>query len=137
MSPPVFRTLNVLSMNGNANFYHQIRYLIADDDLSRALAQLHDLLQNSPKLDEVLLQSARLNDISRQVRLGLTDFSQASLTKNQIRAGLLELLTEIESREQSLPEVRGEIEKFTAGKTFVQHAEKIYNIEKIDKADFS
>lgn len=124
-------------MNENANFYHQIRHLIADDDLSRAIVLLRELLQNSPKLDEVLLQSARLNDISRQVRQGLTDFSQASLTKNHIRAGLLELLAEIESLEQPLPEVRGEIEKFTAGKTFVQHAEKIYNIEKIDKANFS
>lgn len=124
-------------MNTALSFTAQVRELIRADDLPEALRLLQELLKNSPKLNEVLLQSARLSDISRQIRLGLIDFNQASLTKNQIRAGLLELIAEIETQENTAPEVRGELERFAAGKTFIQHAEKIYNIEKIDKADFS
>lgn len=124
-------------MNTALTFPAQVRQLIAADDLSEALRLLQDLLKNSPKLNEVLLQSARLSDISRQIRLGLADPGQANLTKDQIRNGLLELLAEIETRENALPDVRAELERFAGSKTIVQHAEKIYNIEKIDKADFS
>lgn len=124
-------------MNTVPNFPAQVRQLIAADDLSEALRLLQDLLKNSPKLNEVLLQSARLSDISRQIRLGIVHPDQANLTKDQIRNGLLELLVEIETQETALPDVRAELDRFTGGKTIVQHAEKIYNIEKIDKADFS
>ena len=124
-------------MNTALSFPAQVRELIRTDDLPEALRLLQELLKNSPKLNEVLLQSARWSDISRQIRLGLVDFNQASLTKSQIRAGLLELLAEIETQENTVPEVRGELERFAAGKTIVQQAEKIYNIEKIDNANFS
>lgn len=124
-------------MGSALSFPEQVRQLIRTDDLPEALRFLQELLKNSPKLNEVLLQSARLSDIGRQIRLGLVDFNQANLTKNQIRVGLLELLAEIETQDYTLPEVRGELERFTTGKTIIQYAEKIYNIEKIDKADFS
>lgn len=124
-------------MNAARPFPAQVRELISTDELPEALRLLQELLKNSPKLHEVLLQSARLSDIGREIRLGLIDYNQANLTKNQIRAALLELLSEIEMQENTVPEVREEMERFSAGKTIVQHAEKIYNIDKIDKADFS
>lgn len=124
-------------MNTALSFTAQVQELIRTDDLPEAFHLLQELLKNSPKLNEVLLQSARWSDISRQIRLGLIDFNQASLTKSQIHAGLLGLLAEIETQKNTVPEVRGELERFAAGNIFLQQAEKIYNIEKIDKADFS
>lgn len=78
------------------SFLSDIRNLIANDDLPAALEQLRGLLENSPKLDEAILQSARFKDIRRQIRLGMVSNAEASLTQNQIRAGLLDLLREIE-----------------------------------------
>lgn len=124
-------------MRTEQSFHTHIRQLIASDELSQALRLLQELLQNSPKLNEAILQSGRLSDISRQLRLGLIDQDQASLTKNQIRAGILELLDEVEAQEKIRPELQGEVERFAAGTTVIQNAEKIYNIEKIDNADFS
>jgi len=79
------------------SFLDNIRDLIANDDLTGALQQLRKLLDNSPKLDEAILQSARFQDIRKQIRLGLISHAEANLTQNQIRAGLLDLLREIEN----------------------------------------
>lgn len=78
------------------NFLRQIRDLIAADELEAALLQLRSLLEHSPKLDEAILQSGRFQDIGKQIRKGTVSYAEASLTKNQIRAGLLDLLREIE-----------------------------------------
>lgn len=144
----------------NQTFLAKIRQLISTDELKQAVRLLQYLLKNSPKLNEAILQSARLSDISNQVRLGLVDDKQASLSKNQIRAGILDLLDEIEIQEAAVSEIKKEVEiaisivnskNVVTGKieavgdihigdkntTITQTAEKIYNIEKIDKADFS
>ncbi len=77
-------------------FLSNIRDLIARDELAAALSQLRSLLDNSPKLDEALVQSARFQDIRKQIRLGTVSHAEANLTQNQIRGGLLDLLREIE-----------------------------------------
>ena len=159
-------------MDTNA-FLSNIRDLIAHDDLTAALLQVRGLLENSPKLDEALLQSARFHDIRKQIRLGMVSHEEANLTQNQIRAGLLDLLREIEegiegTRSQDIDRVtsshpvnilREEMERaisivksknmvvsstITAGgnvhigdKTISQTADKIYNIDNIDTANFS
>lgn len=141
----------------NDAFRSHIRQLIADDALPEALQQLRNLLQNSPQLSEAILQAARLSDVSRQIRLGLINHQEANLTKNQIRAGLLDLLDDIELQDAK-PAIQEEIKAaisisnsknivvgstITAGgnvhigdSNTTQNAEKIYNIDKIDKADF-
>jgi len=99
-------------MNKNHSFFTHIRQHIAEDELKEAIRLLQDLLQNSPKLDEAILQSARLSDVSRQIRLGLIDDKQAELTQNQIRMGVLELVDEIEAQQTASPEVQEELEQF-------------------------
>jgi len=87
-----YRTHNMTT----TQFLQQIRDLIARDDLADALQQLRLLLDSSPKLDEAILQSARFQDIRKQIRLGTVSNTESNLTQNQIRAGLLDLLREIE-----------------------------------------
>jgi hypothetical protein len=124
-------------MKTTASFRAQIQHRIAADEISEAIQLLQDLLKDSPKLNEVLLQSGRLSAISQQVRLGMVDNKQADLTKNQIRAGILELLDEIEAQGKQSPALQEAVEQFAAGITINQNAEKIYNIDKIDNANFS
>jgi len=147
------------------SFLSEIRDLIANDELPAALKQLRLLFDNSPKLDEIILQSARFQDIRKQIRLGVVNHTEANLTQNQIRAGLLDLLRDIEdsiaetSARPDAPALRAEMERavsvvnskntligstITAGgsvhigdKTITQTADKIYNIDKIDDANFS
>jgi hypothetical protein len=151
-----------------------IRNLIAKDDFPTAIQELSAFLKDSPHVDEAIQQSARYNDIMRQIRLGIVDFQTATLAKNQIRMGILDLLREIEERENE-PNIRAELAQYavkiekniannstlnaggnvTIGDTtntnnhsgsgdnvqgdkkIIQNADKIYNIDKIDNANFS
>lgn len=102
-------------------FQSQIESLISKDELSSAIQLLHQLLQDSPRLDEAILQSARLTEVKKQIRLGLINYEQANLTKNQIRAGLLELLEEI-GEQSAVPAIRSEVERYAvriSGKNIV------------------
>lgn len=91
-------------------FIEIIREHISRDELEIALGQLRALLKSSPKLDEVILQSARFQDIRKQIRSGTTSKLEANLTQNQIRAGLLDLLLEIETQ-GATPTLREELER--------------------------
>lgn len=81
----------------NQEFIQDIRNLIAQDELATALQKLRATLKNAPKLNEVLQHSGRFQYIRKQIRLDTVSHAEATLTQNQIRFGLLDLLTEIES----------------------------------------
>jgi len=128
----------------------QIRTQIANGELSLAIQSLLTILYNSPKLDEAVQQSARFQAINQQIRLGIIGNEEATLSKNQITWGILELLRNLEQNQDSiaLNSILDEIENQSkdhelqkelqaAAKTIIQNAEKIYNIEKIDNANFS
>lgn len=89
---------------------------------------MKQLLEDSPQLDEVIQQSGRFTDIQKQIHLGTVSHAKANLTKNQIRIGLLALL-----REMQTPV----IQKVANEPQVIQNAEKIYNIDHIDQANFS
>jgi len=139
-------------------YIKDIRNLIAQNELDEAIKQLRLLLENSPKLDEVILQSACFYNIRQQIRQGVVCHAEANLAQNQLRSGLLDLLREIdEQSEKSI--LKQEMERaisvansknvllnsiISAGdnihigdKIVHQTADKIYNIEKIDTANFS
>lgn len=114
-------------------FFQHIRSLIAKDDLNSALTQLQKYLQHTPVLNDVLQQAGRFANIQKQIALGTVSHKEASLTTNKIRIGLLELLTELEGiTEQS--DLKPEAQQAVST---IQTAEKIYNIDHIDNANFS
>lgn len=110
-----------------------IKDLISRNKIELALESLRTLLDNSPELYEVLHHSARWADITGQIRKGTVGFQEAELVKNQIRDGLLGLIEEIQEQEKQ-PAIREEIAKTDAK---YQIAEKIYNIDHINQANFS
>lgn len=93
-----------------AEFTDHIGALIGKDDLKTAIREMGQFLKNSPRLDEVILQSSRFTDLMAQIRSGTISFEDASLSKNQIRFALLGLLREVEESEAAHPDVRSEIE---------------------------
>lgn len=78
-----------------------IRQLIAEDELQQALELLRLNLSGDPRLDEAVHQSGRFQYIRKQIRLGIVSFEDANLTQNQIRFGLLDLLSEMEQEGQA------------------------------------
>lgn len=142
-----------------ATFLEEIRQYIGSDELAQALQQLRQFLSHSPQIEEVLQQSGRFAAICKQIRLGTVSHEDATLTRNQIRAALLELLDELEVQQAQSLVLGQEMERavalvdskntvvnsnITAGgdihigdKQIKQQAENIYNIDKIDQANFS
>jgi predicted HTH transcriptional regulator len=80
------------------SFVNNVRQLIGENDLKTTLNELQRFLKDSPKLDEMLMHSARFQEVLRHIHLGTIDFDKAIITKNQINKGVLELLREIEER---------------------------------------
>jgi response regulator of citrate/malate metabolism len=86
--------------------------MVGNNDLKEAISYLHMVLKNSPMLDEILIQSARLNDVMMQIRLGTVEYEKANITKNQIRYGLLDLAREIENCASNNNELQKEIDRY-------------------------
>ena len=93
-----------------ANVIGRIRELISIDDLPTTIQLFHEIKSNY--LDEIVLQSARHNDLIRQIRLGVIEPSEARIEKNGIRLALLEVLNLIEIEIQNNSEFAEEISRF-------------------------
>ncbi|MBL7793111.1 MAG: hypothetical protein JNK77_12350 [Saprospiraceae bacterium] len=94
----------------NTKYLHTIRDLIGRGQIDRAMEQLRVLLENSPHLDVIIQQQARFQAIRQQIRLGTVSHQDATLTKNQISAALLDLLQEIEEQGEN-PAIGAELNK--------------------------
>ena len=114
------------------HIYTQIRKKIGQGNLEQALRDMKQLLENSPKLDEAIHQSRRFKDIRKQIHLGTASHEDMTLTENQITSWLLDLLREMETGE-SAPH----IQEAANEPQVIQQAEKIYNIQHIDQANFN
>lgn len=95
------------------NYFQHIRHLIAKDDTAQAIHQLCALLENSPQLTEVLIQSSRHASLIKQIRMGLVEMEQADRTKQQINKALLDLLAELSELEKK-PSTQAEMQQAIA-----------------------
>ncbi len=108
------------------NYCKRIGDLVGKDDLKTAIQELYQLLKKSPKLDEAIIQSARYNEIMKQIRLGTVSFEKANQTKNQIRLGILTLLAEIEEQAAQHEQVLSEVEAYqSSGDTIIKNSKNI------------
>ncbi len=120
-------------METTHTYISAIKRLIGKDDLSEALKQLQALFANSPRLDEIILQSARFEAIRKHIREGTVNTEEKNIELSKIRAGIMDLLRSFEETANQ-PELGVELQKAT--KTIIQQAPKIYNIDHIDNANF-
>ena len=93
------------------NFIHNLRRLIAKGELETSINDLITFLSKSPKLDDVIMQSARLSDLAKQVRNGTIRYDDINITKNQITKAVLELIREVEENLNKNEELRDEAER--------------------------
>lgn len=121
----------------NQNNIMEIRQLIANNKLKTAFQQIQELLINNPDLDIAILQSARYQGIQNQINSGVITHENAEVAKNQIRASLLDLLRNIENFDENSPPTDEENTTAPKDTATVQKADKIYNINNIDQANFS
>ena len=74
----------------------KIKQKIAKGKLKLALEELQEIAENTPLLNEVILHSSRLSNLSKKIHKGLIKHDDAEITNNQIADGVLSLIDEIE-----------------------------------------
>lgn len=150
-------------------FSQHIMGLIGQNKIKEAIQATQGLLQSSPLLGKLLVQSARYNKVMEAIHLNTIDLDKASIEQNKINFALVNILQEMEEGATANPALAQELEAFlkggpdssqisaqvkgegnvtiqgvkhsnvsvNTGNTSNQKADKIYNIDQIDKADFS
>ncbi len=78
-----------------------IKKLVSENKLEKAIQTLISLLKDEKKIDEVVLLSRNLNDLSRKERLGLLDYGQLVTQKNVITDSFLQILSTIGTEDES------------------------------------
>lgn len=114
-------SLNILWLNNyhsyertqmkSKTYTKQLRQLITNDDLLAAFQKLQELLEGTPLLKKALIQNARFTNLTHQIHSGTITYDNANVTQNQIRASLLDIISEIENPKQYIPEIQKEIEQ--------------------------
>jgi hypothetical protein len=111
-----------------------LKKLLAEGKTKQVLAQLQQVLQSDADLqNDIILLSGRFATMQRQNRLGLADFATLNIERSKINAALVELIEQLEPSTNPNSEAEGS----KATKTIIQKADKIYNIDRIDNANFS
>ena len=103
-------------MKNISGFAEKIIQKIADDKLGDAIKDMQKLLKGSPLYTEVILHSARYNDIMHAIRLGTISSENESVEKNKIKYALTDMLRELEENAETNPNLLKEVEKYLAKK---------------------
>ncbi len=85
-----------------------IKKLVSENKLEKAIQTLISLLKDEKKIDEVVLLSRNLNDLSRKERLGLLDYGQLVTQKNVITDSFLQILGTINVEDENKTEETSE-----------------------------
>lgn len=75
-----------------------ILHLIAQGDLQEAIATLLKEIPDDFQ-SEAVLHAARFSDLQKQIRLGLMDYENQSVTRSQIRYGIMQTLQALEGNQ--------------------------------------
>jgi hypothetical protein len=86
----------------------KIKELVGNDKIEEAIANLKLLFQGDYRLDEILLQSAKYEEIKTSYRSGIINFETANISMSQVRKAILDSLNTIEKNSQvkSSPKLR-------------------------------
>lgn len=110
------------------NILDTIGELIAQGQLETALNKLRAMLQQSKRLDAIIVQSARYNEVMRDIREGTITREEGQVSKNQIRFALMDMARTLEEELSQDASLGTEIEQAAteADKTLsIQHSKNV------------
>jgi Effector-associated domain 11 len=113
-----------------------LRHLLADGKTKQAIEQALQLATGDKDWhNRILLISARFKAYEKQKLGGLEDASLLGIELNKINEALLAAMEEL-PEDATIAAGTSNVSTGT-GPTIIQNAEKIYNIDHIDNANFS
>jgi hypothetical protein len=113
-----------------------LQNLLADGKTAQAIDQLRQLdLADKDLAQQILQNAARFSTLEKEQVMGTLRYDAYQLERNQINAALLAIVDKLPDEEADKPKIKPDI-RTEKGKTFIQQADKIYNIDHIDNANF-
>ncbi len=114
---------------------HTLKNLLAEGKTAKLISSLlaHTKSHDADLHNDVLQLSARFAEYQREKYANTEGFDPLSIERNKINAALLFVIDKLPDtleEGKTTPSVKTE-------KTTIQNAEKIYNIQHIDNANFS
>lgn len=117
-----------------AHMKSTLQQLLSDGKTDQVIAELRRLTAPDPYLHEqFLLLAGRQAELERKTIAGTSSADDLDIERNKIRAALLILVKKLREEGTGDNATTASI----SGTTVIQQAEKIYNINHIDNADFS
>ena len=91
--------------------FNEIRSLIAEGELSRAIEELRIVIEESgsPSREEIFLQSFRLKDKIKDLRKGVVSQNETDVLKAKVSQSILQMLNDLEEFENA--DIKNENEK--------------------------
>lgn len=89
-----------------------IKTKIAKGELEKAVEQLQEIAINTPLLNDVILHSSRLSNLSKQIHKGIIRHEDANITQNQITDAVLALIDEIGYEIGKNEKIKEEVDQF-------------------------
>jgi hypothetical protein len=115
-----------------------LRKLLAEGKIKPVFAQLRQAAQQDADWqNDIVLLSGRFATMERQNRQGTADPATLNIERSKIIAALLEMIEQLEPANPPATTPNPPVEGNKATKSIIQNADKIYNIEHIDNANFS
>lgn len=109
--------------------------LLAEGKTAQVIDQLRQLMASDKDLhQQVLLTATRFADYEKQKHADTVAFDPLSIERNKINAALLHF---IEQLPDHTVDTAKDADTLPKPPTMIQNAEKIYNIDHIDNANFS
>lgn len=93
------------------NKIQEIQRYIAAGNLPLAINELIEILEGSPLLNEVILHSARLSYLKKDILKGLIEYATEVTERTRITNAVIELLTDIEKSIEESPKIKLEFER--------------------------
>ena len=106
-------------------FTERIRTIIERNDIESAISELGFLYKNSKHSNEIILLSARYNDLMRNTRMGMINSENADISRNRIMNDILVMLLDIEKNLESDAEGNSSIDQIgeNESNTSIKNAE--------------
>ena len=102
----------------NSIHFKKIRKLIELDKLSDAIEELKKHINDKDLLNDLIMQSAKYQELQLLNRNGVLDFEQLNIAKAKIRYSLLQIINEMENSQIEIitPNHRKKINGYTCDK---------------------
>ncbi|MFM9950567.1 MAG: peptidoglycan-binding protein [Saprospiraceae bacterium] len=112
-----------------SEFTLNLKRLIAKGNLENTISQLQDSASETPLLNNVILQSSRLSNLSKEIHEGVIRLEDIQIERNKITKAVLSLIDEIDYEIKNNYKIKEEVDRFLISHKKLKEDERKMTLE--------